>query len=271
MLNLIAWLLGLIVTAVSAFTFVPYVSLNSILYYILILLGSYVGFILLFFIFAFILSLNVSLKKEYKQPNKFKRVLLYLAVDYAVRFIRINAKVINKHLMPKESCFIVQNHLNATDPVITIEAIHKQGHIVMISKKENFKIPLLGKYMHRACFQALDRENPRQAIKTINESARLIYEENINVCVYPEGTRNKSNDTLLEFKDGCFKVALKAKCPIVVTTLRNSKNIFKWWPFKKAGTILTIVKVIPYEEYKDMNTKQISDIVRDIMFKDLEQ
>ena len=141
----------------------------------------------------------------------------------------------------------------------------------MISKKENFKIPLLGKYMHRACFQALDRENPRQAIKTINESARLIYEENINVCVYPEGTRNKSNDTLLEFKDGCFKVALKAKCPIVVTTLRNSKNIFKWWPFKKAGTILTIVKVIPYEEYKDMNTKQISDIVRDIMFKDLEQ
>ena len=140
-----------------------------------------------------------------------------------------------------------------------------------MSKKENFRIPLLGKYMWRACFQSLDRDNPRSAIKTINECARLIFEENINVGVYPEGTRNYTEDYLLDFKDGAFKIALKAKCPIVVTTLRNSRNIFKKWPFKSANTNITICKVIEYDEFKDLNTKEISEMVREIMINDLKK
>lgn len=249
----------------------PYNGAIYILFYVLEFLGIYLSIIIIYILFIVITCLFISLKKDYKKPNKFLRFIMYITVDYVIRLIRINPKIKNAHLIPKKASLIVQNHLNATDPVISMEGLHKYGDIVFMSKKENFKIPLLGKYMWRSCFQALDRDNPRSAIKTINECARLIAEENINVGVYPEGTRNYTDDYLLDFKDGCFKIALKAKCPIIVTTIRNSPNLFKGWPFKSAGTIITVCKVIEYEEFKDLNTKEISELVRNYMILDLKK
>lgn len=123
--------------------------------------------------------------------------------------------------------------------------------------------------MHRSCYLALDREDPVQALGIIKEACRLIKEENLSIGVFPEGTRNKTTEPLLEFKDGCLKIALRAKCPIVVTVLKNSRAIGKRPHLRPLHVDLKVIKIIPYEEYKGMKTVEIGNMIKELMLEEL--
>lgn len=88
--------------------------------------------------------------------------------------------------------------------------------------------------------------------------------------VYPEGTRNRTEETLLEFKHGCFKSAVWAKSPIVIGVVHNSNNIKNGFPFKRTKVHFEIVEVMPYEQFKDWSTVQISDYVKEKMLTRLQ-
>ena len=51
----------------------------------------------------------------------------------------------------------------------------------------------------------------------------------ISICIFPEGTRNKGDSELemLPFHEGSFKIATKAKCPIIPIAISNSAEIFE--------------------------------------------
>ena len=49
----------------------------------------------------------------------------------------------------------------------------------------------------------------------------------ISIFIFPEGTRNKTPETLLDFKEGSFKIAEKSGCPIIPVTLVNASDIFE--------------------------------------------
>ena len=66
----------------------------------------------------------------------------------------------------------------------------------------------------------MDRENLRQSMQVINEAADAV-KEGKNVILFPEGTRSRKGNQLLEFKSGSFKIAVKAKCPIVPVALKK--------------------------------------------------
>ena len=67
--------------------------------------------------------------------------------------------------------------------------------------------------MKRAGYISLDRENPKQALKAMDEASRRI-QAGANILVFPEGTRS-ADGKLLPFKKGVFALALKAHVPIV--------------------------------------------------------
>ncbi|MDD5009282.1 MAG: lysophospholipid acyltransferase family protein [Syntrophorhabdaceae bacterium] len=82
-----------------------------------------------------------------------------------------------------------------------------------IAKRQLFLIPLFGWALKRGGHISIDRENPREALKAIDEAARKI-REGMNIIIFPEGTRSMDG-SLLPFKKGGFSLALRAMVPIV--------------------------------------------------------
>jgi 1-acyl-sn-glycerol-3-phosphate acyltransferase len=62
-----------------------------------------------------------------------------------------------------------------------------------VAKKSLFNVPFMGWHMSRAGYVAIDRDNPRQAAKSIIEAASIIRHGN-NVIAFPEGRRSGTGD-----------------------------------------------------------------------------
>jgi len=92
-----------------------------------------------------------------------------------------------------------------------------------IAKRQLFVIPFIGWAMKRAGYISLDRENPREALKAIEDAARKI-REGMNIIIFPEGTRSKDG-TLLPFKKGGFSLALRAGVPIIPVGITGTSRL----------------------------------------------
>ena len=121
--------------------------------------------------------------------------------------------------LPEQDGFVMYpNHQGLYDVLAIAGACSRT--FTVVAKKEVEHIPFLKQVF--ACIHALfmDRENLRQSMQVINEAADVV-KEGKNVILFPEGTRSRKGNQLLEFKSGSFKIAVKAKCPIVPVALKN--------------------------------------------------
>ena len=162
---------------------------------------------------------------------------------------------------PKAGRFLfVSNHRSVFDTFIQAAALWRYP-LAFISKPENFKIPIGNQFMRRCRYMAINRDNPREGGMTIIKASEMIKSGDSCIGVYPEGTRNRTTDTLLRFRHGCFKAALWAKCPIVIGVVHNSAKIRPNWP-KPTKVHFEIVEVLPYEAISGKKSNEISDLVR---------
>ena len=72
----------------------------------------------------------------------------------------------------------------------------------------------------------LDRDDIKQGLKTILKAIDYV-KGGMSVCIFPEGTRNKTDADMLPFHEGSFKIADKTGCPIVPMTMYNMSAIFE--------------------------------------------
>lgn len=171
--------------------------------------------------------------------------------------------------VPQDGRFLlVCNHLFIADPGILLNAFRK-NQIAFITKKENMDLFIINKFMHKILCQPLDREDDRQALKVILKCIQLIKNDEVSVCVFPEGYTSKDGK-LHHFRSGVFKIAQKTKVPIVVCTIQNTRSIFhNLKRLKKTHVPLHLVGVIQPEEYQGMSTVDISSKVYEMMIGDL--
>ncbi len=94
-----------------------------------------------------------------------------------------------------------------------------------VSKIEIKKMPLVNQWMEFIHCIFMDRNDMKQSLKTILEGISIL-KSGFSLVVFPEGTRSKS-DTMRDFKPGSFKLALKAKVPIVPVTIDGSYKIME--------------------------------------------
>lgn len=87
------------------------------------------------------------------------------------------------------------------------------------------RVPLLSSWMKNLHCQFLDRDNIKEGLKTILHAIELV-KSGISICIFPEGTRNKT-DEMLPFKEGSLKIAEKSGCAIVPMAITNSAEIFE--------------------------------------------
>ena len=256
-------------------------SLSSYLGYIICYYSSWYYFwisfllvipiyILLFIVYVFIIfiiGLFLNTKKECTFNKKYY-FIIQNTLTVVFQLLRIKTKVNGLDKLPSNSKFLlVCNHNSNFDPMIIIHKLNKYNQ-VWISKPENMKFPIAGPYIHKVGFIPINRDDPRKAIKSIIKASDLLSNNICNVCICPEGTRNKTDKPLLEFHPGSFKIATRSSAPIVIVDIKNSKQIKKNIPFKSTKVELNILKVIYPSQYENLNTNQLAEISYNTILED---
>ena len=242
-----------------------------VLWILLGILAGVLGILVVYLLFACIYSLFISTRKEYNKNSKFCRFLLYSWTWIALQFCRVKVHVTGLDKLPKNGRFLlVGNHISCYDPIITWYALRKYD-LAFISKESNFNVPIFGRIIRKCCFMSIDRENPKNAVKTIVRASGLMKADEVSTVVYPEGTRNRTQDILLPFHNVVFKIAQKAQSPIVVVSTYGTNQIAKRTPFRKTHVYLDIISVISAEEVIQSRTAEIGDKVAQLMKDNLIQ
>lgn len=227
---------------------------------------SLIGIFALCVLLSLFTTLFIDMSKKYDRDSGFYRWLLNAWTCFAVFVVRIHVKTEGLEKMPEGRFLLVQNHRSNFDPILTWFILKNRG-LSFISKKENFKIFLFGRLIHRCCFREIDRQNPRNAMATVYDAADLIKNDRVSIGVYPEGTRNKNSENvdLLPFHNGVFKIAQLSKVPIVVTSIVGTETIHKNFPLHGSHVTFKVLEVMQPEEITEERTQAIGEKVRQLM------
>ena len=238
-----------------------------------ILVALFVG---LFLILSIPLMVFEWLFRKWKPQKADKSSLAIVNWAFRIVIFLSGTKVIvlGEENVPKDTPVLyVGNHRSFYDIILTYVRVPRPTGYV--AKKEMLKVPLLSVWMRRLHCLFLDRADVKQGLKTILEAIEKT-KEGISICIFPEGTRNKVNDSFLPFHDGSFKIAEKGKIPVVPMTIVNSSAIFEdQMPnIKKATVILEYGKPVDMatldKEARKNPGSYFQSIISDTYFKNKE-
>lgn len=133
--------------------------------------------------------------------------------------------ILGEENVPKDQPVLyIGNHRSYFDIIITYSRCPRlTGYIAKDSMQ---KIPLLSIWMERLHCLFLNRSNVKEALKTILAGIENI-KHGISMCIFPEGTRNKTDALVLPFKEGSFKMAEKTGCLIIPMAISGSQEILE--------------------------------------------
>lgn len=223
----------------------------------------------IWFLILLIMAKAVDMEKPQEKDDSFYRYILRLTIDALVTVLQITIHTEGVENIPRDGRFLlVCNHLHDTDPVVLMWAF-RNSQLAFISKREVNDMFLVGPFLHKILGQPINRENDKEALKTILNCIRIIKEDKASIAVFPEGYVSKEH-RLHPFRSGVFKIAQKAEVPIVVCTLRNTHYIYKNMPKLKPTEVhLHLVGVIPAEEIKGVTAVEVGHHAYEMMAADL--
>ncbi len=173
---------------------------------------------------------------------------------------RVTIKSYGMENIPKENGFVFfPNHQGLFDVLVFLESC--PNPFAFVIKKEASNIILLKQVSQALGSYVIDREDVRQSMGIINQMTEEV-KQGKNFVIFPEGTRSKKGNELLDFKGGSFKSATKAKCPIVPCALIDSFKPFDENSIKPVTVKLIYLPPLYYDEYKDMKTVEIAAEVK---------
>lgn len=177
----------------------------------------------------------------------------------------VETTVIGEENIPDEPVLFIGNHRSFFDILLTYSRCKRLTGYV--AKKEMEKIPLLSTWMRYVYCLFLDRENPREGLKTILQAIEYI-KQGISICIFPEGTRNKGEElSMLPFKDGAFKIATRTNCAIIPISMNNTSAIFEnqFPKIKKVHVIIEYGKPIYPDDLDKEQKKHIGAYIQNIV------
>lgn len=225
--------------------------------------------ILLAFLFLLLLASAVDLNKEQKEDSRLYRKTIELYLESALPPLRWHVKATGMEKVPASGRFLlVCNHVSLADPVVLLR-VFAGKQLAFISKRENQTMFLVGKLMHKMLCQPVNRENDREALKTIIRCIQLIREDKASVAVFPEGYIHEDKK-LHHFRSGVFKIAKKTEVPIVVCTIKNTKDaISNLLHHRRTDIQVSVLDTIQPEAYAALTTVELGEKIYQMMAADL--
>lgn len=159
---------------------------------------------------------NKAYRKAFKLVKGFFGSVMFLA--------GCKRTILGKEKIPDDiPVMFVGNHRSYFDILSCHNAI---GFPVgFMSKEEIKKIPLLHLYMDDIGCTYLNRTDIKKGFEVIGETADII-KNGHSMMIFPEGTRNHGEE-LLPFREGSYKIAQKAGCPIIPVAICGTDNIME--------------------------------------------
>jgi len=204
--------------------------------------------------------------KKHSTKERHERCLFKCVTAWANSIIKstgVKIDVEGIENIPEETCLFVSNHQSYLDIPVLMAAIHKP--IGFVAKKEMEKIPGLSYWMTEMHSVFMDRENVREAIKSINQGIENL-KNGYSMVIFPEGTRSKC-DEIGEFKKGSMKLGVKADVPLVPVTIDGTYKAYEGNNnrFKRAEVRIIIGKPIYPRDLNKEEQNNLAETFRDII------
>jgi 1-acyl-sn-glycerol-3-phosphate acyltransferase len=151
--------------------------------------------------------------------TSFARVWMGVFLPLAGTPLRIKGK---EKFAKDQPYIVVCNHNALIDVPVTSPGIPGKGNKT-IAKIEMAKIPVFG-LLYRTGSVLVDRSSEasrRESFVKMKEALDM----GLHMCIYPEGTRNKTAEPLKSFHDGAFRLSLNTGKPIIPGIIFNSRKI----------------------------------------------
>lgn len=168
--------------------------------------------------------------------------------------LRVTGK---ENFKPGENYIVVCNHNSLMDVPISSPAI--PGGNKTIAKTEFTKVPLFG-LLYTTGSVLVDRKSEKSRKESFNKMKEVL-NMGLHMCIYPEGTRNKTNEPLKSFHDGAFKLAVESGKAILPAVIFHTKKIlpagkpFYLWPRSMEIHFLPPVPQKAGETYHELKTE----------------
>lgn len=163
-----------------------------------------------------------------------------------------------EHFARGENYIVVSNHNSFMDVPLTTPFV--PGPNKTIAKSELAKVPLFGIIYKRGSI-LVDRKSERSRKESFSKMKEVL-EQGLHMCIYPEGTRNKTNQPLGTFHEGAFRLAIATRKSIVPTLLFNTKRVlpgsskpFYLWPSRMHMDFLAPVPVMPGDTVQSLKER----------------
>ena len=259
------------ITAVSLiFAAVFYLAVKPALWLAaLVFAAAFILCAALAFIFLWVCCRKVDMDQPQEEDSPFYRCLMHVYIEALIMLVGVRIHTQGLEKTPRDGRFLlVCNHLFIADPGILLHCF-KKSQLAFITKQENQELPIIAPIMHKILCQPIDRENDRNALKTILKCIQLLKEDKVSIGVFPEGYTSLDGK-LHPFRSGVFKIAMKAKVPVVVCTLQDTQYVLpRLLKLKRSEIHIHLLKVITPEEYEGLTATELGNRVHALMAADL--
>ena len=206
-----------------------------------------------------------QIDKMGKHPNQYGEEERYHYLRKRLRRIirrgRVKVVTYGVENLPKTNGFILfPNHQGLFDMLAIIQSCQKPLGVVI--KKEASEWFLVKQVIRLLDGITMDRSDVRGSMEIIKQMAAQV-KKGRNFVIFPEGTRSRKGNEILDFKAGTFKSAVKAGCPIIPVALVNSFRPFDISSIKKETVQVHFLKAIYPEQYMGLKTVEIADLVHE--------
>lgn len=192
-------------------------------------------------------------EKRYRMARRCIRIMM--------RCGRIETEYTGQEYLPEEGGYVMYpNHQGKYDSLGIMYAHPRPCTLVM--DYDRSRLPIVGPFIDLVQGKRLDKGDMRNQVKTILQIAEEVHNGR-RYIVFPEGGYDHNKNDVQDFMPGSFKCATKANAPIVPVALIDSYKPFGMNSLRKVRTQVHFLKPLFYEEYKEMTTPQIAELVKE--------
>jgi 1-acyl-sn-glycerol-3-phosphate acyltransferase len=219
--------------------------------------------LLVFVVTMLLFVIPVGLSVLWPEPKRSRVAYFFYSRWMALFFILTGVRRVIKgreHFKKGSNYVVVCNHNSLMDPPLSSPAIPTANKT--IAKAEMAKIPIFGIVYKRGAV-LVDRKS-EESRRASYLKMKEVLEQGLHMCIYPEGTRNKTREPLQRFHDGAFRLAIDTQKPIIPALIFKTAKVlprktFFFWPVKVEMHFLQPIEVA------GKNTKQLKEETFEVM------